>query len=66
MKKPDGIRSRSDVFIAYPVPPGRTANRDPVVGSWFIQSIIEVFSEHAWNNHLDDLMKMVTQFVNKG
>ena len=53
------IRSQSDIFIACPVPPGRKANRDRVTGTWFIQTIIDVFSEHSWNTHLEDMMKMV-------
>ncbi|KAK6620444.1 hypothetical protein RUM44_006845 [Polyplax serrata] len=53
------IRSQSDIFIAFPVPPGRKANRDRITGTWFIQAIIDIFSEHAWNTHLEDMMKMV-------
>lgn len=53
------VTSRRDMFIACPVAPGRPANRDPIVGSWFIQSIIEVFAAKACNTHLDELMKSV-------
>ncbi|KAL0268225.1 UNVERIFIED_CONTAM: hypothetical protein PYX00_010252 [Menopon gallinae] len=53
------IRSTSDVFIAYAVPPGRPANRDIYNGTWFIQAIIDVFSQYACKHDLEDMLKMV-------
>lgn len=57
------VRSQSDIFVAYPVPPGMRANRDRITGTWFIQSIVDIFSKHAWNTHLDDMMKLVCQII---
>lgn len=57
------IRTTSDVFIAYAVPPGRPANRDVFKGTWFIQTLVDVFSQNAWKYDLEDMLKMVSIFT---
>lgn len=33
--------------------------RDPEKGSWYIQSICQVFREHAKEYHVEDMLKIV-------
>jgi len=53
-------RSQSDMFVAQPVPPGIMANRDIYRGTWFIQTIVDVFAQNAHNYDLEDLFKIVS------
>lgn len=53
------IPSFSDIKICYATAPGYKSFRDPVSGSWYIQIMCEVWSKHAHDTHLDDLLKMV-------
>lgn len=58
-------RSQSDMFIAYPVPPGIKANRDRYSGAWFIQIIVQVFSELSHELVLEDLFKVVSIMISR-
>lgn len=42
---------------------GYVSWRNAVVGSWFIQSICEVFSQHAHAEHVMDMLTMVNRKV---
>ena len=56
---PETIRKYEDMLIVYSTIPGYVSYRDSIVGSWFIQILCEVFMNHAYNVHLQDLFYMV-------
>lgn len=60
---PMGCRDLSDVLVAYSTLPGHVAHRDRLTGSWYIQTLCEVFMNHAHNTELIDLLRMVCEFV---
>lgn len=49
----------SDMKICYATVPGYRSFRDPENGSWYIQIMCNIWSQHAHDTHLDDLLKMV-------
>eukprot|EP00088_Acartia_fossae_P053910 TRINITY_DN6158_c0_g1_i2.p1 TRINITY_DN6158_c0_g1~~TRINITY_DN6158_c0_g1_i2.p1 ORF type:complete len:437 (-),score=95.93 TRINITY_DN6158_c0_g1_i2:1072-2382(-) len=49
-----------DMIIAYSTIPGYASLRDHDRGTWFIQSLVEVFMEHAHNTELIDLLRMTS------
>lgn len=49
----------SDMKICYATVPGYRSFRDPRDGSWYIQTMCDVWSQHAHDTHLDDLLKIV-------
>jgi len=49
-----------DMIIAYSTIPGYASLRDHYNGTWFIQSLVEVFSEHSHNTELIDLLRMTS------
>uniref|UniRef100_U5EYG7 Putative ecdysone-inducible caspase n=1 Tax=Corethrella appendiculata TaxID=1370023 RepID=U5EYG7_9DIPT len=53
------IGTYSDMLICYATVPGFQTHRDPLEGSWFIQSLCNIIEEHAHDTHIEDLMKMV-------
>lgn len=57
------VRTMSDIFIAHPVAPGRSANRDIYNGAWFIQAIVKIFSAHAHDCSIEDLFKLVDRDI---
>jgi len=58
-----------DMVIAYSTLPGFTSNRDHELGTWFIQSLVEVFANHSAEYELVDLLRMtaerLSQFENQ-
>jgi len=58
-----------DMIIAYSTIPGYASLRDHYNGTWFIQSLVQVFSQHAHNTELIDLLRMtsatLSQFENE-
>jgi len=50
-----------DMIIAYSTIPGYVSNRDHVSGTWFIQSLVEVFMNHAHDREIIDLLRMTSQ-----
>ncbi len=48
----------ADVLIAYATTPGYVSWRNSCKGSWFIQSLCEVFAKFA---HRDDVLSMLTK-----
>ena len=50
-----------DMIIAYSTIPGFVSNRDHVSGTWFIQSLVEVFMNHAHDREIIDLLRMTSQ-----
>lgn len=53
------VPTYTDMKICYATVPGFRSFRDPESGSWYIQVMCTVWSEHAHDTHLDDLLKMV-------
>jgi hypothetical protein len=49
-----------DMIIAYSTIPGYASLRDHERGTWFIQSLVEVFMTHAHNTELVDLLRMTS------
>lgn len=62
---PDGDpRARptwEDMVIANSTIPGFASIRDHEKGTWFIQSLVEIFSHHAHEKELVDLLRMTSQ-----
>ena len=58
-----------DMIIAYSTIPGYASLRDHDKGTWFIQSLVEVFMTHAHDTELVDLLRMtserLSQFTNE-
>ncbi|XP_023324909.1 caspase-14 [Eurytemora carolleeae] len=50
-----------DMIIAYSTIPGYASLRDHERGTWFIQSLVEVFMSHAHNTELVDLLRMTSE-----
>jgi len=50
-----------DMVIAYSTLPGFISNRDHETGTWFVQSLVEVFMNHAADYELVDLLRMTSQ-----
>ena len=50
-----------DMIIAYSTIPGYTSIRDHEKGTWFIQSLVEVFMNHAGEHELIDLLRMTSE-----
>ena len=50
-----------DMIIAYSTIPGYTSMRDHEKGTWFIQSLVEVFMNHAGEHELIDLLRMTSE-----
>ena len=57
------------MIIAYSSLPGYASVRDHEKGTWFIQSLVKVFMNHAHNTELIDLLRMtserLSQFTNE-
>ena len=58
-----------DMIIAYSTIPGYASMRDHEKGTWFVQSLVEVFMYHAADKELIDLLRMtserLSQFTNE-
>jgi len=50
-----------DMIIAYSTIPGYASLRDHEKGTWFIQSLVEVFMNHAFDTELVDLLRMTSE-----
>ncbi|XP_044755352.1 caspase-3-like isoform X2 [Coccinella septempunctata] len=61
-KKP---QDKSNTLIAYSTIPGFSSHRHVEDGTWYIQTICKVFSEHAHQYHIEDLLKMVDNEMKK-
>lgn len=49
------------MLIAYSTVPGFVSHRDPVTGTWYIQTICEVFMKNAHDTDVESMLKMVDQ-----
>lgn len=57
----DTLRDHEDMLIVYSTIPGYVSYRDQFNGSWFIQILCEVFMNHAYKFHVQDLFSMVSR-----
>ena len=49
------------MIIAYSTIPGYASLRDHDRGTWFVQSLVEVFMNHAHDTELVDLLRMTSE-----
>lgn len=54
----------ADILVAYATTPGYVSWRNSAKGSWFIQSICEVFAQYAKDEHVMDMMTRVIFLMN--
>lgn len=54
-----------DMIIAYSTIPGFTSQRDHEKGTWFIQSLVTVFMNHAHDTEIIDLLRMTSSHLSK-
>lgn len=55
-----GVPSFSDILICYGTVPGFVTHRDTGFGSWYVRELCKIFTEHACDCHLEDMLKMVS------
>ncbi len=53
----------ADSLICFASAPGHQSYRHPLLGSWFISSVIDVFKEYADREHIMDMMLRVNNRV---
>lgn len=53
----------TDLLIAYSTLPGNVSYRDPSAGSWYIQTLCEVFAARAHDTDVSTLLSLVDQQV---
>ncbi|XP_062699628.1 caspase Dronc-like [Aedes albopictus] len=61
MKKdpPNNMPTYADMLICFSTVPGYAAHRDRQYGSWFVESMCKVWSKHAHDTDVEQLMKLV-------
>ncbi|KAK3104537.1 hypothetical protein FSP39_004519 [Pinctada imbricata] len=62
---PQRVVNHQDMIAAYSTFPGHVAYRNTADGSWFIQDLVKVFTEHWHEEHILDLLTQVNQAVSK-
>ncbi|XP_066247745.1 caspase-3-like isoform X3 [Euwallacea similis] len=55
------IKEYSDVLIAFSTLPGYLSNRNPIHGTWYIQSLCQVFEKYYRQYHIEDMLKLVDE-----
>ncbi|CAH3879511.1 caspase Dronc isoform X3 [Pieris brassicae] len=55
----------SDILIAHSTLPGNVSYRDPEEGSWYIQTLCEVFAARAHDCHVDKLFTLVDKHLHE-
>ena len=53
----------SDILIAHSTIEGEVSYRDILNGSWFIQTLMKQFKEHAQSSHVMDIMTVVNEDI---
>uniref|UniRef100_A0A6P7FHH4 Caspase-1-like n=1 Tax=Diabrotica virgifera virgifera TaxID=50390 RepID=A0A6P7FHH4_DIAVI len=59
------VKKHADMLIAFSTVPGFSSIRAPQEGSWYIQSICDVFKQHGKQHHVEDLLKLVDQELSR-
>jgi len=60
---PRRIPKYSDMLISYSTIPGHVSFRHEDVGSWYVQAIVDVFSQHAHEKDINSLLTMINRKV---
>ncbi|KAH7702313.1 cell death protein CED-3 [Aphelenchoides avenae] len=53
------------MLAAYSTAPNYVSHRDPLKGSWFIQALCAIFSEHAHSQSVTRMLEMVQKRVSE-
>lgn len=61
---PTNMSTYADMFICFSTVPGFAAHRDTHRGSWFVESMCEVWAKHAHDTNVEELMKLVGKHAN--
>lgn len=56
---PSNMPTCGDMLICFPTVPGYAAHRDREYGSWFVESMCKIWSKHAHDTDVEQLMKLV-------
>lgn len=59
------LPTQSDMICAYACLQGTVSLRNTKRGSWFIQDLTEVFSKHAKDTHVADMLVKVNAYIKK-
>ncbi|KAK2156351.1 hypothetical protein NP493_1981g00017 [Ridgeia piscesae] len=59
------VHEKNDTIVAYSTVPGYIAMRHKYEGSWFINDLVDTFSEHACNNDILQLLVKVNDKVSR-
>jgi hypothetical protein len=57
------LPSDSDILLAHSAVAGYESYRNPKEGSWFIHTLMNVFSSHAHEMHLMDMLTLVNGYI---
>jgi len=49
------------MLIAYATVPGFVANRNIFRGTWFVETVCDVFMRNAWNSDIRDMLDEVSE-----
>lgn len=60
---PSNIATYCDMLVCYATVPGFAAHRDTNTGSWFVESMCKIWSEHAHDTDVEILMKLVGEYA---
>ncbi|XP_069774957.1 caspase-9-like isoform X1 [Narcine bancroftii] len=66
--EPDAVSSLptpSDILVSYSTFPGYVSWRDKKEGSWYIKTLVRVFSEYAHSEDLQTLLTRVTRIISE-
>ncbi|KAF6209556.1 hypothetical protein GE061_015304 [Apolygus lucorum] len=55
----------SDILLIYPCAPGNASSRDPENGSWFVQTMIDVFNRKAHKDDVETMLKEMDRILVK-
>lgn len=60
---PMNMPTYADMYICFSTVPGFSAHRDTSLGSWLVESMCKVWSEHAHDTDIEQLMKLVGKLM---
>ena len=63
MVEPPSIPEGADILLSYSTMDGYVSLRNIEFGSWYVQALVETFSEHAWEEDILSLLTLVNYKV---
>jgi hypothetical protein len=63
MIEPPSIPEGADILLSYSTMDGYVSLRNIEFGSWYVQALVETFSEHAWEEDILSLLTLVNYKV---